>query len=131
DPDAPEGTTQGIVAVDKANAGSLHVPALRYEVTGSSYQVAETDPAGSVTYLFATTGVLSWLGEVEGDGRALARSALSPAIESTHEAKDFLRELLTEHGQMTRVEVMADAEVAGLSEASIKRAAAALRVRST
>src|SRR5204862_5458552 len=41
DPDKP-GT--GIIALDKANGGTLDVPAIPYTITSSPYTVAETDP---------------------------------------------------------------------------------------
>jgi hypothetical protein len=43
DPEAPEGELRGIIALDKANAGSLAVPALRYRVRSARYTVTELD----------------------------------------------------------------------------------------
>ena len=77
DPEAPPHTNRGILALDKSNAGTLDVPAIRYEIVAAHYTVTEELGDGWVN-VAATTGVLNWLGIVEGDGRAIARAALSP-----------------------------------------------------
>jgi len=124
DPDAPEGTTQGLIALDKANAGTLHVPALRYRIRGATYYVTEVNPTtGEVTNAAATCGVADWLGEVEGNGRDLARDALAPRIERDNDPRAWLRDYLTAQGQSPRTEVLTAAKEDGFSDSAIKRAA--------
>lgn len=131
DPDAPEGVTQGIVALDKANAGTLAVPALRYRIRAAHYTVAELDPdTGEVTERDASCGVADWLGYVDGDGRQIARDALLPKIEREGGPRQWLRDYLTGEGEATRASVIQAAEVEGYSLDQIKRAARALGVHS-
>lgn len=131
DPDAPEGVTQGIVALDKANAGTLNVPALRYRIRSATYTVPEVDEqTGEVTDVTASCGVADWIGEVDGDGRQIAREALTPAIERDGSPKTWLREHLLSEGEASRVDVIAAAREAGFSLDQIKRAARSLGVHS-
>lgn len=129
-PDAPEGVTQGLVALDKANAGPLAVPALRYRIRSAPYVVNED--TGEVRDVATSCGVADWLGEVDGDGREAARAALVPRIEKEGSPRQWLREYLTEAaGEVLRAQVVADAaDEHGFSEAAIKRAARSLGVRS-
>lgn len=131
DPDAPEGETVGIVALDKANAGTLHVPALRYRLRSAPYLVHEVDTdTGEVRELPASCGVADWTGEVDGDGRQVARDALLPVIEKTGTPAQWLREYLTGDGESTRAEVIAAAREDGISESALKRAARRVGVHS-
>lgn len=132
DPDAPEGVTQGVVALDKANAGTLNVSALRYRIRSAPYVVAELDPVtGELRELPSSCGVADWIGEVDGDGRQFARAALAPRLEKDGSPKEWLREYLTAVGEMVRGQVLADAAgERGFSEATIKRAARSLGVHS-
>lgn len=122
DPEAPPHTTRGIVALDKTNAGTLDVPALRYEVVSAHYTVTEMTPDGFVTVQPATTGVLRWLGEVEGDGRSIARAALAPRLAVQNDVAEWLTGFLG-GGPIARADVIAAGEVAGFSESAIGRAA--------
>lgn len=131
DPEAPEGTTRGLVALDKANAGSLAVPALRYELQASHYVVNETDPdTGETTERAASCGVAVWCGEVAGDGRRIAREALAPRIEKEGGPREWLRAYLTGEGEALRADVLKAAAEAGHGIDAIKRAAAGIGVHS-
>jgi hypothetical protein len=124
DPEADEGVTQGIVAVDKSNASTIAVPALRYRIDSAAYRVEELDEeTGEVREIPASCGVVTWLGEVEGDGRAIAREMLAPLIQHEGTAANWLRDYLEGEGEAARVDVIAEAEREGFSESSIKRAA--------
>lgn len=131
DPDAAEGSTQGIVALDKANAGTLSVPALRYRIRSAPYIVSEVDEdTGEIREIATSCGVADWLGEVEGDGREIARSLLMPRIEQENSPVAWLREYLTAAGDTARQDVIAAALEAGFSKGAMERAAARLGVRS-
>lgn len=131
DPDAPEGVTQGLVALDKANAGTLAVPALRYRIRSAPYVVTELDEdTGEVREVTASCGVADWLGEVDGDGRQIARDALMPRIEREGGPREWLRDYLTAEGEATRADVLAAAGEDGLSLDQIKRAARGIGVHS-
>lgn len=131
DPDAPEGVTRGIVALDKANAGTLHVPGLRYELRTAPYVVDEVDEdTGEVVEREASCAVADWIGEVEGDGRAVAREALAPKIEREGSPREWLREYLAGEGEAARSAVMAAAADDGYSPDQIKRAARGIGVHS-
>lgn len=127
DPEAPPNTTRGIIALDKTNASAMDVPALRYEVVAAPYSVSETSPEGWVSVVRSTTGVVNWLGKVEGDGRAIARAALSPQIAVENDAVQWLRAFLA-GGEQPRMDVVAAAEEDGYSEPAMKRAARTLGV---
>lgn len=129
DPDAPEGHTQGIVALDKANAGTLNVPGLIYRIRSARYVVAETDPlTGEVTDHATSCGVAEWIGTVDGDARAVARAALTPVIAQQGGPVQWLRDHLASNGETARMDVIAAAEEEGYSESAIKRASRSLRV---
>lgn len=131
DPDAPEGVTQGIVALDKSNAGTLAVPALRYRLRSATYVIAEVDPVTNRTRdVTATCGVADWIGEVAGDGRAFARDALTPTLDRADGAQQWLRDHLADVGETPRTAVLAAAGTNGFSESAIKRAARAVKVHS-
>jgi hypothetical protein len=131
DPDAPaDGPAQGIVALDKANAGSLAVPALRYRIRPAHYVIPEVDKdTGQVHNMPASCGVAEWIGEVEGDGLKLARACLAPQIEQTDEVGDWLRDFLNV-SEIARTDVIAAAKVAGFGLSKVKRAANRLGVHS-
>lgn len=132
DPEAEEGEQQGIVALDKANASTLAVPALRYRINSAPYVVEEVDQeTGEIREIDASCGVVEWIGAVEGDGRAIARAMLAPAIEKEGTPIAWLREYLTAAGETSRVDVLKAGEAAGFSESSIARAARSLPVSST
>jgi AAA domain/Bifunctional DNA primase/polymerase, N-terminal len=127
DPDAPEGVAQGVVVLDKANAGTLAVPALRYRIRSAQYAVQEPDElTGELVERPASCGVADWIGQLDGDGRAFIRDALAPKIEKAGSAREWLREFLRENGQTPRTEVIAAGMANGFSEDAIKRAAKGL-----
>jgi len=131
DPDAPPGKTCGIVALDKANAGSLAVPALRYTIRSATYTVEETDElTGEIVEVPGSCGVADWAGQIDGDGRELARSYLEPRLDRDDPAGDWLREYLTDAGEAPRKDVMAAGGRAGQSVSGLQRAGARLRVHS-
>lgn len=131
DDDLQAGESGGIVAVDKSNSGSLAVPAVRYRIEPSPYTVQEHDAqTGEVQEVEASVGVARWVGEVEGDGRAIARAALAPsAREPSNPAEAWLTEFLGQVGTATRTEALkAGAAQAGLSESQVDKAAQKLGV---
>jgi len=131
DPDADEGVTQGLVALDKANAGPLAVPAMRYRIRSAPYEVTELDEAtGELRDVAASCGVADWIGSVAGDGRELARSYLVPKVEKENDSKVWLRDYLDDAGEALRSDVIAAASQGGFSRAAIERAAAKLPVHS-
>jgi hypothetical protein len=133
DPDAPEGVTQGLVMLDKANGGSLAVPALRYRIRSASYVVDEIDAAtGEVQEVPAACGVVDWMGYVSAaDAREAADRSLAPQVERDDKPLEFLRDLLNERGRTLRQDVLGAAKAAGFSESGMKRAARRLCVHST
>lgn len=131
DPDAPEGETAGIVALDKSNAGTLNVAGLRYRIRSARYVVDEVDDeTGEVIQRPASCGVAQWTGEVDGDARQVARDALAPRIEKVGGPREWLRTYLTEEGEANRADVIAAARDDGFSVDAIKRAARAIGVHS-
>ncbi|KXF51064.1 hypothetical protein AXA44_15460 [Rhodococcus sp. SC4] len=125
DPDAPEGTTQGIVALDKSNVGDIHIPAMRYRIVKAPYTVLDDD-GKEIT---ANCGVAEWAGEVNGDGRAIARRALEQSNEQPGTTKAWLRKYLKDNGRTWREDVVTAAEeLGGHSERSISHAAKVLDV---
>jgi len=127
DPDAPEGAAQGVVVLDKANAGTLAVAALRYRIRSATFSIAEPDEiTGDIVEKPTSCGVADWIGTVTGDGRAFVRDALAPKIEKAGSARQWLRDYLTEHGEVPRTEVIAAAAAAGHSAEAMKRAARGL-----
>jgi len=131
DPEADEGVTQGLVALDKANAGPLAVPALRYRIRSAQYEVTELDETtGELRNVAASCGVADWIGTVDGDGREIARATLAPRIEKDNDPKAWLHGFLTNGGETLRVDVIEAAEQAGFSRAAIERAAPSLPVHS-
>jgi hypothetical protein len=123
DPDAPEGVAQGIVALDKANAGTVNVLALRYRLRSAPYTVEEVDStSGEVRDVMTSCGVVDWLDEIQGDGRAIARAALIPHIEKADSPEAWLRGYLTEHGEGLRRDVINAAGEDGFSDSAMKRA---------
>ncbi len=131
DPNAPEGKRAGIVALDKVNAGPSDVPALRFTVRAAHYTVTEPDrKTGKPREFPASCAVVDWAGEVDGDGRALARGLLAPRVEQEGTARQWLRQYLTVNGETARPQVIEDAEAAGHKRTAITNAAQALRVHS-
>ncbi|MDQ3416522.1 MAG: AAA family ATPase, partial [Actinomycetota bacterium] len=131
DPEAPEGTVGGLVALDKANAGTLAVPALRYHLQPSPYTLEEVDQAtGELHEVAASCGVAVWRGEVAGDGREIARAALAPKIEREDGPDAWLRDYLHGADEIPRADVVAAAELVKISESAVKRAARKIGVHS-
>jgi hypothetical protein len=133
DPDAEQGgPQQGIVALDKANAGTLNVPAWRYRIRSAHYTVTEVDRrTGEVVEKPASCGVAEWIGEVEGDGRSIARAALVPRIEKQEaSARQWLSHYLGTNGETLRSTVIEDGVKAGYSKTAITDAATKIPVAS-
>jgi len=132
DPDAEEGgPQQGIVALDKANAGTLNVPGLRYRIRSAHYTVIEADRrTGELVQRPASCGVAEWSGEVEGDGRAIARAALTPRVDKAPSARQWLSNYLAAHGETLRLTVLEDGLEAGYGKTAITDAASKIPVHS-
>jgi hypothetical protein len=131
DPDAAEGSTVGIVALDKANAGTLNIPGLRFVINSASYVVEELDEqTGEVREVITSCGVATWAGVVEGDARQVARDALAPRIDRAGGPREWLRTYLIGAGEASRQDVLDSAREDGFSPDSIKRAARSIRVHS-
>ncbi|MGK5112792.1 AAA family ATPase [Geodermatophilus sp. CPCC 205506] len=132
DPDAEEGgPQQGIVALDKANAGTLNVPALRYRIRSARYIVTEVDRyTGELVEKPASCGVADWIGEVAGDGRTIARDALTPKLDKRPSARQWLSQYLGTNGETLRATVIDDGEEAGYSKSAITDAATKIPVSS-
>src|SRR5664280_2828774 len=123
DPNASEGETAGILALDKANAGTLSVPGLRYKISSTPYTVWETDErTGEIREIPASCGVADWTGKVEGDARELVRDLLAPRMARDDDPTEWLREYLELHGETPMGEVAATGEVAGHSKRTLERA---------
>lgn len=119
----------GLIALDKANGGTLDVPALRYTIRSARYTVEEVDDqTGEIVEVPGSCGVAEWTGEVTGDGREVARALLAPRMERDDDPKAWLRRYLTDCGESERNKVLAAGEDAGHSADKLKRAARALRV---
>ena len=126
DPDKPG---EGLVALDKANAGTLAVPALRYRLRSAPYIVAESDPeTGEVTEHSATVAVADWVGVEPGDGRAAARDLLVPAMSRDDDPAGWLRGYLTDAGETLRQTIVKAGREAGFGDKQLQRAAQRLRV---
>ncbi|WP_448611843.1 AAA family ATPase [Geodermatophilus sp. URMC 60] len=132
DPDAEEGgPQQGIVALDKANAGTLNVPGLRYRIRSAHYTVSEVDRrTGELVDRPASCGVAEWIGQVEGDGRAIARAALVPKIDKQPTAQEWLSNYLAARGETLRQKVLDDGAEAGFKRTAITTAAGKIPVHS-
>jgi hypothetical protein len=129
DPDAEEGENAGLVALDKVNAGPLGVPALRYRIRSASYIVEEADhDTGEITQKLGSCGVVDWVGQVDGDGRDLARSFLRPHIEKEESPAHWLRGYLADAGETAREDVIEAGKKAGFSLTAIKLAAQSIGV---
>ena len=129
DPNASEGETAGILALDKANAGTLSVPGLRFKIRGAPYTVWETDErTGEIREIPASCGVADWDGEVEGDARELVRDLLAPRMTRDDDPAEWLREYLDIHGETPGGVVTAAGGVAGHAKRTLQSAAARLNV---
>ncbi len=125
----PEKPGEGIVALDKANAGTLAVPAIRYRLQSATYTVTETDDqTGEVRQLPASCGVAHWVGVEAGDGRQLARDLLTPGMVRDEDPKAWLRGYLRDAGETLRRTVIAAGTEAGFGVKQLQRAAQTLRV---
>lgn len=125
----PEKPGEGLVALDKANGGTLDVPALRYRLRSAPYLVTEVDEiTGEVTEHTATCAVADWIGEEPGDGRQTARDLLVPAMERDDDPAAWLRSYLTDAGETAKQVVITAGVEAGMSARTIQRAAQKLRV---
>ncbi len=130
DPEAPPGVTGGILALDKANAGTLNVPGLRYVIESAQVEVSDDEAEGGTAV--TEVGRARWTGEVDGTtARDTARSALEPAVKREGPtAAQWLTAYLAEHGETARAEVLKAAEAGPgqYSASAIKNAASALGV---
>jgi hypothetical protein len=118
------GATEGVVALDKANAGPTRVPALRYRLSSGRYQVEED---GDVVE--ANCSVAEWLGPEDADGRDIIRAAFAPPGRGQPTpAGSWLEEYLEPHGEVERQVIIEAASAVGFSESSIDRAARAMKV---
>jgi hypothetical protein len=116
---------EGIVALDKANAGSTQVPALRYRIVSGRYPVHENG-----VDIEAQCGVAEWIGEEELSGRELIDAAFSPDQGSQpNPTQEWLKNLLEAAGEVERQEVLTAATSVGISVSSVQRAARALDVQ--
>lgn len=133
DPDAPEGVSQGIVVLDKANGGTLQVPGLRYRIRSAPYVLEEVDElTGEIREVTASCGVCDWVGEVSADlARETAQRSLQPKLDKDDDPGEWLKEYLKDLGRSKRQDVLSAALLAGFSESSMKRAAKRLGVHST
>lgn len=119
----------GIVALDKANGGTLAVPALRFRIRSAQYVVEEIDEeTGQSVEVPGSCGVAEWAGEVLGDGREVARALLAPRMERDDDPKAWLRRYLDLTGEVERSKVVEAGKDAGHSVDKLKRAARSLRV---
>jgi len=125
----PEKPGEGVVALDKANAGTLAVPAIRYRLVSATYTVTETDEqTGEIRQLPASCGVAHWVGVEVGDGRQLARDLLTPGMVRDDDPKAWLRGYLRDGGETLRKTVIAAGTEAGFGAKQLQRAAQTLRV---
>ena len=125
----PEKPGEGIVALDKANAGTLDVPAIRYRLRSADYTVTETDEQTcEIRNLAASCGVAEWVGVECGHGRQLARDLLTPAMVRDDDAKAWLRDYLQDAGETVRKTVVAAGSAAGFGVKQLQRAAQTLGV---
>ena len=110
--------------------GLWPAPALRYRIRRVVYEVDEIDPdSGAISQREGSCGVVDWLGEMVGDGRELARSALVPRIEREDDPKHWLRDYLTDRGPSPSAEVKVAAKERGFGERALQRAAGSDRRR--
>lgn len=132
DPDAPEGVSQGIVALDKANGGTLAIPGLRYRIRSASYVVEETDTiTGEIRDVAASCGVAEWIGEVSpGQAEDLVERSLSPGMDRQNDTATWLKRFLDEHGPTPRKDVIDAGNLVDHSLSALKRAAARLGIQS-
>jgi archaellum biogenesis ATPase FlaH len=123
---------EGLIALDKVNARDLRsVPAIRYRIRSSAYQVEEVDEdTGEALLIDATCGVADFIGEEPGFGRDNARAMLDPDSDRNSTIQAWLRDFMMSHGESLASEVLSAAESAGFSRSAIYRANRALGVRS-
>lgn len=124
----PEDSRRGIIALDKSNGGTLDIPAIRYRISASPYTVTEVDDDGVMTEVAATVGVVTWDGQVQGDGREMLREWMSPVLERENDPKKWLRDYLRDAGEVESKVVKAAGRDAGYSDSAIHRASRAVGV---
>jgi len=129
------GGNMGLIGVARAGSFFAQHPdddRLRVMAPHKS-NVAEKPP--SLTYRLVTSEVhdtarVEWIGVTDHDANSLAAGPISPHEKSVlDEAIEFLRSQL-ENGPMWAKQVYKEAHDAGVSDASLRRAKAVLRVRS-
>jgi len=123
--DSAPGVTEGIVALDKANANTLHAPPQRYRLRSADYVVTENGQ--EVT---ASCAVADWIGEIDAYGPDIVRDALtSRPARGEREAVTWLRDYLETNGETDRQTILRDAETEqGYAERTVERAAQTLDV---
>ena len=112
--DHPDDDTLKVMAPHKSNLAEKQ-PALAYRIVSSPVR---------------NTARIEWTGATDHDANSLASDASTPHEKSVlDEAKEFLAEELSD-GPMWAKQVYKDARDAGISDASLRRAKAVLKVRS-
>lgn len=125
----PEKPGEGLIALDKANAGTLAVPAVRYRLRSARYVVSEVDTdTGEVVEVPTSCGVADWVGDEAGDGRQLARDLLLPAMAREDDPKAWLREYLAAAGATPQKVVTKAGADAGHGARALQRAAGRIGV---
>ena len=126
--ESQDGSTEGVVALDKANAGPTQVPALRYRLQSAWYEVEEDG-----VRLDASCAVADWVGPEDGDGRQIIRESFAPPGHNrATPAQEWLSDYLEKNGETERrgiLETAAESGESGLSESAVQRAAVALHVQ--
>ena len=112
--DHPDEDGVKVMAPHKANL-TAKLPSLKYRI---------------VTSALHDTARVEWIGTTDHDANSLASDAATPHEKSVlDEAKEFLQDELGD-GPIWAKQVYKDARDAGISDASLRRAKAVLRVRS-
>lgn len=121
----PEDVTQGLVVLDKANAGTLKVDGLKYRIEGV---MVETDEGPT------SAGMVTWTDTIDGaTAREVARGIMDDGMKKSgggNAVEKWLTDYLMENGETERKIVVAAGVAAGHSESGLKRAASTLGVMS-
>jgi 5S rRNA maturation endonuclease (ribonuclease M5) len=121
DPDKPG---EILVALDKANGAAITTKAVRFRIKSAPYTVEEIDKeTGELRLVDTSCAVAELVREEDGDGRALARKLLTPAMAGADDPKAWLQNYLTATGPCLRDQIMEAAKKAGFGEKKIQRAA--------
>jgi hypothetical protein len=129
------GGNMGLIGVARAGSFFAHDPEDDRRRVMAPHKSNLAEKPLSLLYRIVTSAVhntarLEWLGVSEYDANALAADATSPHDKSElDEAKDFLHEELSD-GPMWAKQVLKDARDAGVAEKTLRRAKAAIGVRS-